>query len=62
MKLKELRIKSGLKAYKVAEILGVSRAQLYNIENGKSAIDINKIEKFSQLYCKSIDEIKRAMR
>lgn len=60
MGLKELRLESGIKAYKVAQILGISRVQLNNIENGKTKIDVLKIEKLSQVYRKSIDEIKKA--
>lgn len=58
MGLKELRLQSGLKAYKVAEELGISRTHLNNIENGKVKIDIAKIEKLSKLYGKSMKEIK----
>lgn len=60
MGLKEFRIQSGLKAYKVAEKLGISRVHLNNIENGKVKINTDKIEKFSELYGKSIEEIKCA--
>ena len=57
MGLKELRLDIGLKAYKVAEKLGISRVQLNNIENGKAKLDKDKIEKFSKLYGKTIKEI-----
>lgn len=43
MSLKEMRIESGLKANKVAEALGVSRVQLYNLESGKNKPDKLKI-------------------
>lgn len=58
MTLKELRKQSGLKAYKVAEMLGISRAQLNNLEKGKYKMDKLKIEKLSEVYCKDIKEIK----
>ncbi|AKA68495.1 helix-turn-helix domain-containing protein [Clostridium scatologenes] len=58
MTLKELRKQSGLKAYKIAEMLGISRAQLNNLEKGKYKMDKLKIEKLSEVYCKEIKEIK----
>lgn len=60
MELKELRIQSGLKAYKVAEYLGITRQQLNNIEKGVCKIDKLKQEKLSKLYSKEIEEIKKA--
>lgn len=60
MNLKQLREESGLKAYKVAEKLYLSRTQLNNIENGKYKIDMLKIEKLSEIYGKSIKEIESA--
>lgn len=58
MTLKDLRLNSGLKAYKVAELLGISRVQLNNLEKGKYKIDKLKVEKLSEVYCKDIDEIR----
>lgn len=60
MGLKKLRLESGIKAYKIAQILGISRVQLNNIESGKTKVDIVKIEKLSQVYRKSIEEIRKA--
>lgn len=57
MTLKDLRKQSGLKAYKVAEMLGVSRVQLNNLEKGKYKFDKLKIEKLSEVYCKDVEEI-----
>lgn len=57
MNLKQMRKESGLKAYKVAEMLGISRTQLYNLENGNYKINQEKIVKFSEMYKKSRDEI-----
>ena len=34
MTLRDIRINSGIKANKVAEELGISRTQLYNLEKG----------------------------
>lgn len=60
MRLKEFRLESGLKAYKVAEHLGISRKQLNNIERGLYGIDKLKAEKLSELYSKDIKEIREA--
>ncbi|KEI75924.1 helix-turn-helix domain-containing protein [Clostridium botulinum] len=57
MTLKDLRIESGLKAYKIAECLGISRTQLYNLEKGKYKIDKLKLEKLCKVYCKDIEEL-----
>lgn len=60
MGLKELRMESGLKAYKVAEHLGISRTQLNNIERGVYRLDKLKEEKLSELYGKDIEVIRGA--
>jgi putative transcriptional regulator len=60
MNLKQFREESGIKAYKIAEKLDISRVQLNNIENGKYKLDILKIEKLSKIYGKSIKEIEIA--
>ncbi len=60
MNLKQLREESGIKAYKVAEKLYISRAQLSNIESGKYNVDMLKKEKLSKIYGKSIEEIEMA--
>ncbi|WP_315076310.1 helix-turn-helix transcriptional regulator [uncultured Clostridium sp.] len=62
MKLKQMRKESGLKTCKIAEILGISRIQLYNLENGKYKINIEKIEKFSEVYRKPKEEIIKAIK
>lgn len=60
MNLKQLREESGIKAYKIAEKLDISRMQLNNIEKGKYKLDMPKIEKLSEIYGKSINEIEIA--
>ncbi|MBN1062696.1 MULTISPECIES: helix-turn-helix transcriptional regulator [Clostridium] len=60
MNLKELRKESGIKAYIIAEKLDISRVQFNNIEKGKSKLDMLKIEKLSDIYGKSVDEIEKA--
>jgi putative transcriptional regulator len=60
MDLKHLRKESGIKAYKIAERLHISRMQFSNIEKGKCKVDMLKMEKLSKIYEKSIDKIKAA--
>lgn len=60
MTLKQLRQKSGLKQYKIAEHLGISRVQYGNIEKGKSRISSEKIEKLSGLFNEEPMQILRA--
>lgn len=60
MNLKQLREESGIKAYKIAEKLYISRVQFNNIEKGKYKLDKLKIEKLSEIYGKSINEIEMA--
>lgn len=47
MNLKQLREDIGLKQYKVAEMLGITRQQLINIEKGKGTLTSERIEKLS---------------
>lgn len=56
-KLKQKRINSGLKAKKIAELLGISRVQFYNLENRKYKIDSKKAKVLSELYKCSEEEI-----
>jgi len=60
MDLKCLRKESGIKAYKIAKELNISRVQLNNIENGKIKINEEKIFLLSNIYKKDIDDIKKA--
>ncbi|MBS5922420.1 MAG: helix-turn-helix transcriptional regulator [Clostridium perfringens] len=50
MTLRDIRINSGIKANKVAEELGISRTQLYNLEKGINKLSYDKIEKLSEIY------------
>ncbi len=59
--LKELRILSGIKANKVAEILGISRTQLYNLEKGMYKLSDDKIKKLSDLYKATEVEIQKGV-
>lgn len=60
--LKQMRLESGLKTNKITEVLGITRTQLYNIENGRNNLDDSKAIKLCLLYKKDIEEIKSAIR
>lgn len=60
MTLKQLREISGLKQYKLAEYLGISRQQYRNIESGKSTLNSRKIEALAKRFCVEPLEILRA--
>ena len=62
MKLKELRLKSGIKAQKIADELGISRVQLYNLEKGIYKLDKLKEEKLSLMYKVPLKTIKNAQK
>nr|UVN08403.1 MAG: helix-turn-helix domain protein [Bacteriophage sp.] len=58
--LKDIRLQIGLKAYKVAENLGISKRQLIRIENGQvKNIDAYK-DKLAEIYRISTEEIEKA--
>lgn len=60
MNLKDLRIESGIKAKKIASLLGVSRVQVYNYENNKCKLKDEQIEILAETYrvpCELIKEI-----
>ena len=50
MNLREIRLESGLKAKKVANELGISREQLYHLENGKYRIKEKYIDILCEVY------------
>ena len=56
----DLRIESGMKTFKIAKELGITRQQLNNIERGVNRLNLDKIEKLSRLYKKSKHEIIKA--
>lgn len=60
MNLKELRKQSGLKAYKIAEQLNISRVQLNNIEKGMTKISEEKVFILSRIYRADEDTIRKA--
>lgn len=57
LRLKKLRIYLGLTQEQVANILCVGRDAILRIEKGKRKIDIEELNKFSKLYCVTIDEL-----
>lgn len=50
MKLKDYRLQSGLKASKIAEMLGIARSTLWRYENQKCKPNDKKIEKLYEIY------------
>lgn len=56
-KLKEARVKAGMKQEELAHQLGVSRQTVSNWENGRSLPDIASMVKLSGLYGRSLDEL-----
>ena len=60
MNLKELRKQSGLKAYKIAEQLNISRVQLNNIEKGMTRINEEKVFILSRIYRSDEETIRKA--
>lgn len=61
MTLEQLRNESGLKAYKIAERLKISRKQYRNLENGLYKLDNFKIEKLCEVFSKDKAEIIQAI-
>ncbi|KHO39184.1 hypothetical protein OR62_06755 [Clostridium tetani] len=60
MTLKDFRIISGIKAKKIAEILGISRAQLNNLEKGVYRLSKLKVEKLCEVYSVKEEDILQA--
>ena len=60
MNLKELRKQSGLKAYKIAEKLNISRVQFNNIESGRTKINEEKVYMLSDIYKRNANDIRKA--
>ncbi|MBU3155147.1 XRE family transcriptional regulator [Clostridium estertheticum] len=50
MDLKQLRLDTGIKLMKLAEILEISRQQYSNIEKGKGKMNAGRIEKLSKKF------------
>lgn len=58
MTLREIRNNSGLKSNWIAKQLGISRQQLYNLEEGKYKFSEDKIKKLSEIYRIPVSKIK----
>lgn len=52
MNIKEIRLETGVKAYKIAEELGISRKQFNNLEKGIYKTSEDKIEKLCKIFGK----------
>lgn len=57
MTLEQLRKESGIKAYKIAERLKISREQYRNLEKGLYKLNNFKIEKLCEVFSKDKAEI-----
>lgn len=60
MTLKELRLESGLKAFKIAEKLNISRREFNYLEKSVYRISDDKVKILCQLYGKTKSEILKA--
>ena len=49
-KLKELRLKRGMRQYEVAEKIGMSRSAISNIEKGHRSVTVKTLHNFCELY------------
>lgn len=58
LSLKEKRLKTGIKAKKIAADLGVSRKTLYRIEDKTSKLTIEKANILAKIYNIKIEDIK----
>lgn len=58
-KIKNIRVKSGLKQYQFANILNIKRRQLISIEKGTSRLALNAAFKLNSHYGISLDDIYR---
>lgn len=60
MTLKNIRLESGLKIIYIAKELGISRVQYRNYELGIHKPPIQRIDKLSQLFNRSYEQIEKA--
>lgn len=49
-KLRDIRLARSLKQYEVAEALGLSRAAISNIENGRRSLTLHTLKRFADFY------------
>lgn len=53
----ELRKKAGISQRRLAEMLGVSRTTITQIENGKRKVSVDELAKFSEIFNLSVDNL-----
>jgi len=53
----ELRKKAGISQQRLAEMLGVSRTTITQIENGKRKVSVDELAKFSEIFNLSVDNL-----
>lgn len=56
-KLKEMRLKNGLKVSDVAKKMGCSEMAIYNYENNKRGLKSFTLKKIAELYNCKIDDL-----
>jgi len=56
-RIKELRVKIGMSQQRLAEILGVSRPTISQIENGERKIFADELIKLSEIFNTSVDNL-----
>lgn len=61
MTLEQMRKDSGLKAYKIAELLEVSRMQYRNYETGRVNMKLSRVEKLAEIFNVDPLEIYKAL-
>ena len=57
MKIKDARVRAGLKVQDVAEKFGITEAAVYMWESGQTQPDVSKLKKLAGLYQCSIDDL-----
>lgn len=56
--LRSLRLRSGFNSHKICEIVGISRDDLYNFENGKNIkMRIDQFKKLSEILGIDLDQL-----
>jgi len=56
-KTAELRMRAGISQQRLAEMLGVSRPTITQIENGKRKVSVNELVKLSEIFNLSVDNL-----